>query len=98
MEARSLGNILLENTPLTEAQLEEGLIVQREKGIKLGEALVQLRFLKPDDILKAISIQLGVPYIAELETADIPFDLVKTVPIHFAKKNEVLPLSKENHE
>lgn len=97
MEARSLGNILLENSSLTEAQLEEGLIVQREKGIKLGEALIQLRYLKPDDILKAISIQLGIPYLSKLKTEEIPFELVKEVPINFAKRNEVLPLSREEN-
>ena len=43
MEERSLGAILLESTSLTEEQLQQGLILQREKGIKLGEALVQLK-------------------------------------------------------
>jgi general secretion pathway protein E len=95
MEDRSLGNILLENTSLTEAQLEEGLIVQREKSIKLGEALIQLRYLRAEDILKAISIQLGIPYLSQVKIDDIPMDLLKKIPINFAKKNELIPLKKE---
>jgi general secretion pathway protein E len=98
MEDKSLGNILLEHTSLTEAQLEEGLIVQREKSIKLGEALIQLKFLRAEDILKAVSIQLGIPYLSQLKTDEIPFDVVQKVPINFAKRNELLPLKKDGDE
>lgn len=93
---KSLGNILLENTGLTPAQLEEGLLVQREKGIKLGEALMQLRFLKQEDILKAVSIQLGIPYENHLNPDDILSEVINPVPINFAKKNELVPLAKHD--
>lgn len=93
---KSLGNILLEQTSLTEGQLEEGLLVQREKGLKLGEALMQLRFLKQEDILKAISIQLGIPYLKQVDSDSISSEIVKPVPINFAKKNEVIPLAKND--
>jgi len=95
---KSLGNILLENTPLTESQLEEGLLVQREKGIKLGEALVQLRFMKPEDILKAVSIQLGIPYLSKIDPETINNDAFAPVSINFAKKNELIPLSRTAHQ
>ena len=42
IEQRSLGAILLETSSLTEEQLEQALAVQRERGVRLGEALVQL--------------------------------------------------------
>lgn len=95
MEERSLGQILLEHSPLTTQQLEEALVVHREKGLKLGEALVQLRFLRAEDILKALSIQVGIPYTSEIIPDDIPTDLVIQVPINFSKKNEIIPLRRE---
>lgn len=95
MEDRSLGAILLESTSLTEAQLEQGLMVHREKGIKLGDALVQLKLLRSEDILKALSIQMGFPYENRIAIEDIPSDLIHTLPINFAKKNEVIPLRKD---
>ncbi|MBF0492743.1 MAG: type II secretion system ATPase GspE [Deltaproteobacteria bacterium] len=98
MEDKSLGNILIEHTSLTEGQLQEGLLVQKEKNIKLGEALVQLRYLRSEDILKAISIQLGIPYATKLQSDQIPFELVSKVPINFSKKNELVPLRKVGHE
>ena len=95
MEDKSLGAILLETTSLTEEQLEQGLAVHREKGIKLGDALIQLKFLRTEDILKALSIQLGFPYENRIDTEDISSELVANLPINYAKKNEVLPLRRE---
>ena len=95
MEERSLGSILLETTSLTEEQLEQALAVQRERGIKLGEALVQLKYLRTEDVLKALSIQLGFPYESKIDVDSISVDLVANLPINYAKQNEVLPLKKE---
>lgn len=95
MEDRSLGQILLEYTPLTPQQLEEALVVGKEKGFKLGEALVSLRFLRIEDVLKALSIQVGIAYINQIIPEDIPSDLINQVPINFSKRNEIIPLRKE---
>src|SRR3989338_1866990 len=95
MEEKSLGAILLEQTGLTEDQLQQGLVVQREKGIKLGEALVQLKFLRTEDILKALSFQLGFPYESRIDVEGVDTALVEKLPINYAKDNEILPLKKE---
>ncbi len=95
MEDKSLGAILLESTSLTEEQLEQALQVHRERGIKLGDALVQLKFLRTEDILKALSVQLGFPYENKIDIEEIPSDLINDLPINYAKKNEVLPLRKD---
>lgn len=97
MEDKSLGAILLESTSLTEEQLEQALTVHRERGIKLGDALVQLKYLRTEDILKALSIQLGFPYESKIVFEDIPPDLIANLPINYAKKNEVLPLRHEGN-
>ena len=96
MEDKSLGAILLETTSLTEEQLEQALKFQKEKGIRLGDALVQLKFLRTEDILKGLSIQLGFPYENKINVDLIPPDLVTRLPINYAKKNEVVPLRKED--
>lgn len=95
MEGRSLGSILLETTSLTEEQLEQALAVQRERGIKIGEALIQLKFLRTEDILKALSIQLGFPYENKIDVEAIASDLISTIPINYAKQNELLPLARD---
>lgn len=95
MEDKSLGHILLETTSLTPQQLDEALVVQREKGCKLGDALSQLRYVRPEEILKALSIQMGIPYIADITPENVPADLLKDVSINFVKKNELLPIYRE---
>ena len=95
MEERSIGAILLDTTSLTEDQLNQALVVQREKGIRLGEALVQLKFLRNEDILRALSIQLGFPYESKIDVDLINLELIDSLPINYAKDNEVLPLKKE---
>ena len=76
MEERSIGAILLDTTSLTEDQLNQALVVQREKGIRLGEALVQLKFLRNEDILRALSIQLGFPYESKSDIDFINLSLI----------------------
>lgn len=96
LEQRSLGAILLETSSLTEEQLEQALAVQRERGIKLGEALVQLKLLRSEDILKALSVQLGFPYENKIDVDGIPIDLIHHLPISYAKQNEVLPIRRDH--
>lgn len=95
MEDRSLGAILLEYTTLTPQQLDEALIYQRDRGARLGESLVHLKFLQPEDILKALSYQLGIDYLTSINPDEVPNDLVQAVPINYAKKNELIALKRE---
>ncbi len=94
---QSLPEILLRETPLTEEQLSEALEIQKEKSGKLKEILLRLNYLKEEDFLKALSKWLGIPYLTELSSLEIAPELINKVPINFAKKYEVLPLS-ENGE
>lgn len=95
MEDRSLGAILLTHTSLTPQQLKEAVTYQKEKDIRLGDALVQMRFLNQEDILKALSLQLGFHYINRIDPDSIPNDLVQLIPINYAKKNDLIPLKRE---
>lgn len=96
MEDRSLGAILLENTSLTQEQLEEALKVHAEKGIKLGDALIGLRYLRSEEILKALSIQLGIPYENRIDTEEIPLEVVQPIALNYAKRNEVIPIGRDD--
>ncbi len=91
----SIPEILLRETPLTEEQLSEALEIQKEKSGKLKEILLRLNYLKEEDFLKVLSKWLGIPYLAELSSLEIAPELIDKVPINFAKKYEVLPLSED---
>ena len=98
LEEKSIGQLLMEDGVLSAQQLEEALVVQREKGARrLGEILVDLKFVSQEDILRSLSSQLGIPYLAHLPSDGVAHELLSAVPINFAKRNELIPLRKEDN-
>lgn len=99
MDKPLLGQILLTQTSLSETQLEEALELQKEKHQKLGEILVRrLKYLKEEDVFRALSLQLGIPYEENLAGRESDEDLIRKIPINFAKKHEVIPIKRDNNE
>ena len=88
-----IGQILLAHTSLTETQLREALAIQKEKGGRLGEILVQKKFIQPHEILVALGLQLGIPYLKEIDVNHINPEWVKEIPIVYARQFEVLPIA-----
>ncbi len=90
-ERKKIGEILKENGLLTDEQLKEALDYAKKHNLRLGEALIQLNFVSEEDILKAISHQLNIPY---LEVGNMLFDpeVVGMLPESFCKRNKVIPL------
>jgi general secretion pathway protein E len=91
---RPIGEILVETVKLAPARIEEALALQRgeQAGSRLGEILVRLKAVSEEDVLRALAVQLDLPYLPRIDPADIPADLPGRVPIHFAKTARVLPL------
>jgi protein-tyrosine kinase len=79
---KSIGDIIAEAQKLTPDQINQILALQRSKGLKFGEAAVELGFVKREDVLWALSQQYHYPYAAEgrdsisaeLVVATNPFD------------------------
>ncbi|MCY1015386.1 type II secretion system ATPase GspE [Pyxidicoccus sp. MSG2] len=93
---RPLGEILRALVPsLTEEKIQEALTVQTEKGQRIGEALVGMRAVTNEDVAKALGHQLDLPYLARIFTEEVDAELVKRIPINFAKQSHILPLSME---
>jgi type IV pilus assembly protein PilB len=96
-----IGEILIKQGLLTEAQLQEAINIQkRQKGSRLGEILIQVGMIKEEDFAIALGSQLSVPFSSYLSGLLKPREdqnLEKLVNYDFAKKNLVLPLSKNMH-
>ncbi len=91
-----LGRILGQKFNLLDSKLNEALAYQREKGGRLGEALLHLRMLREEELLEALAEQYQLPWVPRLETTQIDHDLIKRVPIGFARRYRVLPLRQEH--
>ncbi|MBI1861021.1 MAG: type II secretion system ATPase GspE [Deltaproteobacteria bacterium] len=92
-----IGQILLSHTSLTEAQLIEALTIQKEKGGRLGEILIQKKFLQPHEILVALGLQLGIPFLKEIDINHINPEWVAEIPIAYARQHEVLPIAIDDY-
>ena len=93
--SKYLGELLLEKGLVTEEQLLKGLELQKEKEGRLGEILCQLKAVSEEDCLRTLSEQLQVPLAPNLEMLTLDPELIKDVPINFAKQYELVPISRE---
>jgi hypothetical protein len=89
----SLGEILIQRKKITRKQLEEALQVQKEKGGFIGEILVNLGLLDERDIVVALVIQYGLPYIAVNKYIIDPW-VVRLIPKEVAQKEKVIALDR----
>jgi len=92
--ALELGAILLGTTHLTEEQLEEARAAQAEEGGRLADHLLASGRVSADQVLEALSRQLGLPVLPNIDTSNIDEDLIERVPIGFAKTHGILPIQR----
>jgi MSHA biogenesis protein MshE len=88
---KKLGDSLVSAGTITEAQLEQAIKIQQEKGGRLGEILIQLGFLTTITLAKAIAEQLGIPFI-DLAHYTINPEVVQKLPERIARKYRALVL------
>jgi type IV pilus assembly protein PilB len=91
-----LGELLLKEGIITQAQLDQAISVQRQEGGRLGEIMVRLGILKEEQAVAALGKQLNIPYFSigsELRPA-VDQGLSDLISKDFAIKNNVLPLSR----
>ena len=87
-----IGEILLKHTSLTAEQLKECLKAQDEEGGRLGDILLRKKYVLPHEIMRALCVQIDLPFQDDLKPADIDPMLVDKIPINYAKTQEILPI------
>ena len=92
LAGRALGEILIAQGVVSPEKVDEALNTQAERGGRLGDALISLKACNEEQILKALAAQLELPYQMRLTPEEVAQDLVKLVPINFAKQARLLPL------
>jgi chain length determinant protein tyrosine kinase EpsG len=75
---RVMGSIIRQVCKLTDAQIEQILIHQRERGLRFGEAAIELKLASKSDVTWALSQQFHYPY-ASAEGASFNHELVVAV-------------------
>ncbi len=90
---KQLGEVLIEQGIINQAQLEKALSTQKEKGGLIGEILVNLGLAKEEDIAQALTVQFGFPYLP-LSNYDINEEIVNIVPARVARQYLLIPIDK----
>ena len=93
---KPLGQLLKEMELVTEGQIQEALMVQREKGGALGDIMVELAMISREDLQLALGAQLGME-VVNLREAEIPADVIARLPLAMAKVLEVIPIKFEKN-
>jgi type IV pilus assembly protein PilB len=88
-----LTEILIKNKLLTQEQLAEALELQRKKGGRLSEIIVERNFIQENDLITTLSEGLGFPLI-DLKRFKIDPDVAKIIPITVARQYQIIPISK----
>jgi len=87
----NLGEILVRKGFITQSEVEEALLAQREGQERVGAALVRLGLVSQEQALEALSEQMGIPFI---ELADLSPDaeLLEMVPSRLVFRHQVFPV------
>jgi len=88
-----LGEILIQRKKITREQLDSALQAQKQKGGFIGEILVGFGLLDERDIVVALVIQCGLPYIA-VNKYTIDPQIVRLIPKAVALKEKVIALDR----
>ena len=89
---KSIESILLDRSWVSEQDLERAR--QRKKpGQDLADVLVDMGALEPQRLARAIAQEYWLPFQAHVDEHAIDGAVLAKVPINYAKKNGVLPLS-----
>jgi len=93
MASNRLGDGLVRSGKITRDQLQQGLALQKEKGGRLGSALVKLGTLSEKELVEFLSQHFSVPAI-DLHRVEIDESVIKLIPADVARKYTILPVAK----
>ncbi len=93
--AVQIDSVLIKNTSLSEDQVTLLLSQPSAGGTSIREFLTRKDGSTPDDILADLADQMGLTYLKDIPVNEINADLVRDIPIGFAKKHEALPLRED---
>jgi len=90
-----IGDLLIENKLISEAQLAIALEEQKKTRRKLGKTLIDLDFIKEPQLLQLLSQQLKIPYL-NLRNTPIDPDIFQLLPEIHARRFRAIAIKEQN--
>jgi len=92
MARKRLGEILLERNVITQIQLDQALVYQRQTGHRLGAALVALGALNEQQLCAALATAMGLKAVP-MPPAQVDEAAVRSLKARFCEANDLFPLT-----
>ena len=92
------GDVVQQLFQVTPAQVQEALDLQTQKGGRIGELLIGMKVLNSAQVAEAVATQLDLPFLQTLDADEIPDDLIREVPIAFARTHGFVPLGQTEEQ
>jgi hypothetical protein len=83
--------VLVARRLITEEQLEEGLAETAQSGDLLGRVLLRRRWLFEDELARALSEQLQIPYVS-VRSSGIDRGVARMVPVEIGLRYAAIPI------
>jgi type IV pilus assembly protein PilB len=89
--AKRLGDLLLEESLVTEAQIQKAIEEQQKSGEPLGRILVRMGFITEEALYYFLAIQFGTEYV-DLSGMDLKQETVDIIKKELAEEMNVIPI------
>lgn len=86
-----LGDLLVAAGAISDEELQEAIAYQKEHGVKLGRALVDMELISQELLNLTISQQLGIDYI-ELASCKLEEDTLRMIPEKEVMRYHAIPI------
>jgi len=96
MATMDIPSILQKSTSLSPDQIRSVLKNPSVlRPVSIGEALSHKEYSSADELVSELCKEMGVEFIKDIPIGDISADLVRDIPINYAKQNSILPFKDE---
>lgn len=92
-EKKSFGDFLVERGVIAPEQLRKALQEQKQKGDRLEQTIVRLKYAEGEPVLKSLAEYFNLPYV-DLDTYIIDEEITKIIPEEMAIRHTLIPIFK----
>jgi type IV pilus assembly protein PilB len=92
VDTRPLGQILKEFGVISEYDIQQTLLRQKEKGGAFGQLLLQAGLITEDDLNRALAAQRGLEYV-DMEQVEVLPEVLEMVDVNQAETFMIMPIA-----
>lgn len=94
---KRIGDLLVESGVISEEQLQQALIQQRELKTRLGDVLISKGYITQQQFIEALEFQLGIPHV-QIYRQKIDPKIIQLISQKLADQHCVMPLRMESNK